>query len=250
MVGTLKVKQIGHASRHNVGEFTRHRVFVYTRRAFDDVADKGVACRRWKAVLHGKCFGVLGPHSNVGEVAVLTTKCVSEDDASFRSVQVLPFRPVTRVRKSISRYRDSPQLTRVDLRQRTGGLAPSLPVELITGNQSTDFGVCLAFGVLTGPTFLPKVINRSGPSPFRQWCDAHFGIEDVLPEGLNGICIGHHGPEANHSNGLKRTLVQSFAWFSVVRGQGHGITSIHDAFRHHRNGETGVNVNALPGYTR
>ncbi len=94
------------------------------------------------------------------------------------------------------------------------------------------------------------MVNWPRPAPFRKRFDAHFGVEDVLPKGVDVVGIGHEGAQADDSNGLERPLVNSLAGFAVCCGQRHGDTSIHDALGHHRDGVACVHVHALTGDAR
>ena len=87
--------------------------------------------------------------------------------------------------------------------------------------------------MLARAAFLPKMIERSRPAAIWKRAYADFRIKHILPKGIDIGCIRHHSSEAYDRNGLKGPLVNSFARFAVFRGQGHDLTSVHDALRHH-----------------
>jgi hypothetical protein len=121
----------------------------------------------------------------------------------------------------ISRDGHSPLLTRIDLRERPGGLAPAAPIEFGVGYQSPDLSVGEAFCVGTRTSLFPKMVDRPWPTTFWKRADADSSIENVLPKCLNAGSIGHQSPEPDHCNRLKRALIDTIARFSVFGCQRH-----------------------------
>ena len=103
--------------------------------------------------------------------------------------------------------------------------------------------------MLPGPPFFPEMMDGAWPSSLREGFDAHFCIQNVLPEGIDVVCVGHQCPQPNNGNRLEGTLLNPFARFAVFGCQRHGFTSIHDALWNHGDGVACVNVDALPRYT-
>ena len=169
--------------------------------------------------------GVIQPNTEVGEVAVFTAQSVGKNDTCAGSVDVLDLCIVTSMLDGSSRDRDRPELTRIDLWQRSRRLSPSSPIELCIGDQSANFRIRIPLSMVSWATVLPEMVNRSGPPSLRQRPNADLGFENVLPESVNILGIGHQRPQTDDGDGLKRALFDALAGFSILCGQRHGLTS-------------------------
>ena len=111
----------------------------------------------------------------------------------------------------IGRNRNRPQLARDDLWEGARRLAPSPPIKFCIGDKRSNFCVSVAFRVFAGAAFLPEVVNRAGPPAIGQRTNAYFGIEDVLPKGIDVTGIGHQGTQTNDGNGTRKLIPHAIA---------------------------------------
>ncbi len=149
---------------------------------------------------------------------------------------------------SVGRHRHGPLLTRINLRQGAGRLPPSAPIKLSIRHQCPNLGVGESFGVFTGTSFFPEMVDGPWPTAFRERFDADLCIQDVLPKSVNIVRIWHQRTKSNDGNGFERPLLKPFTGFAVLRGQCHSVTSIHDALGNHGDGVPCINVDALTGH--
>ena len=120
---------------------------------------------------------------------------------------------------------------------------------IIILNKCSNLCICVSVCDIAWFAFCPEMVDRARPSPFFDFLDAHMRIDDVLPECFQILCIGHHCSNTDDCNGFKRTLFESFAWFSVIGCDGHVFTSyVHDALWHHGDGIACIDMDALPCY--
>ena len=63
------------------------------------------------------------------------------------------------------------------------------------------------------------MVNGSRPTAFGKRANANLQAENVLPEGIDVVGIGHQRPKSNHSNWLKGTLLNPLARFAICCGQ-------------------------------
>ena len=194
----------------------------------------------------GKRCRVVGPHSEVGEVAIFTTQGVGKNHAGPCSVNILGFAVITGMLDGIGRNRDRPQLAWINLWKRSWRLPPPAPIKFCFGDERSNLGIGIPLRMISRTAFFPKMVEWSRPATIRQGPDTHFRVEDVLPKGFDIGCVRHQCPKTNDGNGLKGPLVDSFARFAVFCGQGHDLTSIHDALWYHGYRIACINVDALP----
>ena len=249
VVWALQVEQVGHSTRNDVGQFSGHRVFIDSRRAFRHRLGERLRLVARKPVRLGHGTGVMRPYTQIGQVSVFAAQRVRKDNTGSGSVDVVGFTIVACMLNGVSRDGHGPELARVDLWKRAGRLPPTPPIKLGIADHRSNLGIGIPLGVGTRSAFFPKMIHRPGPAALGQGSNADLGVQDVLPKGIDVMCIGHQRPEANHRNRFKGTLVNSFARFAVFGCQRHGLTSVHDALWHHRDRIPRIDVDALAGDT-
>ena len=94
----------------------------------------------------------------IGQVAIFTPKGVCKDDTGSRLGQFAgPFTHVPCIFQGSRTDGDSPQLSRVDLRQRARGNPPASPVELEVFDPSAYFRIGLVLIDILRPTFNPEI---------------------------------------------------------------------------------------------
>ena len=247
VVWALQVKQVGHSTGNDVGQFSGHRVFIDSRGAFRHRLGKRLHLIVREAVRLGHGTGVMRPHTQIGQVPVFAAQRVGKDNTGSGSVDVVGFTVVACMLNGVSRDGHGPELTRVNLWKRAGRLSPTPPIKLRIADHRPDLGIGIALGMLARSAFFPKMVHRPGPAALGQGSNADLGVQDVLPEGIDVMRIRHQRPETNHRNRFKGPLVNSFARFAVFGCQRHGLTSVHDALRHHRDRIPRIDIDALTG---
>ena len=161
----------------------------------------------------------MGPHPDVGQVPIFTAERIGKHDARSGAVNVVGVTVVTGVLNGIGRHRNRPKLTGVNLGKCARGLPPAAPVKFCVGNKRSDFCVREAFCVLARPTFFPKMVDGAWPTAFGKRANADLRVQNVLPEGIDVVGIGHQRPQSNDCNWLKGTLLNPLARFAICCGQ-------------------------------
>ena len=91
MIWPLQIKQVCDPTGDDVGQLTRHRVFIHPGCSVQHGFGKTLDVDFGKTVLFGKVRHVVGPHTDVGQVAVFTAQRIGEDHAGSGAVNVVGF---------------------------------------------------------------------------------------------------------------------------------------------------------------